>query len=184
MMGYKVPKLVNPETDKEPYALEVLSAILDLDESGRLTRNVERGSRVATRAGVNYELVSRGPSLFILDGVPADGKSTKDVEDAVLAEIRKIASEGVSEAELKRIKTQYVAATVFKRDSIFAQARELVALEIIDLSWRDADRMLEKIKLVTAEEIKAVAGKYFGDDQRTVMTLLPQAIDKTKAAKN
>jgi zinc protease len=184
MMGYKVPKLVNPETDKEPYALEVLSAILDLDESGRLTRNVERGSRVATRAGVNYELVSRGPSLFILDGVPADGKSTKDVEDAVLAEIRKIASEGVSEAELKRIKTQYVAATVFKRDSIFAQARELVALEIIDLSWRDADRMLEKIKLVTADEIKAVAGKYFGDDQRTVMTLLPQAIDKTKAAKN
>jgi zinc protease len=183
VMGFKVPKLVNPETDKEPYALEVLSAILGLDESGRLTKNVVRGSRVANSSGVNYELASRGPALFLLDGVPAEGKSTKEVEDAVLAEVRKIATEGVSEAELKRIKTQYVAATVFKRDSIFGQARELVALEIIDLSWRDADRILEKIKLVTGEEIKAVAGKYFGDDQRTVMTLLPQPIDKTKSAK-
>jgi hypothetical protein len=28
-MAWKAPKLVDPDTDREPYALEVLSALLD-----------------------------------------------------------------------------------------------------------------------------------------------------------
>jgi zinc protease len=173
---------VDVEKDREPYALEVLSAVLDLDENGRFTKNIVRGSRVANRAGAGYDMTSRGPALFILDGTPAAGKTTQEVEAAVLAEVRKIAKDGVNEQELKRVKTQYVASTVFKRDSIFGQARELASYEIIGMSWKDADRILERIKLVTADEVKAVAQKYFGDDQRTVMTLLPQPLDKKQAA--
>jgi zinc protease len=182
VMGYKVPKLIDVEKDRDAYALEILSAVLDLDENGRFTKNIVRGSRVANRAGAGYDMTSRGPALFILDGTPAAGKTTQEVEAAVLAEVRKIAKEGVSEQELKRVKTQYIASTVFKRDSIFGQARELASYEIIGMSWKDADRMLERIKLVTSEEVKAVAQKYFGDDQRTVMTLLPQPLDKKQAA--
>jgi zinc protease len=178
VMGYKVPKIEDVEKDREPYALEVLSAVLDLDENGRFTRSIVRGSRLANRAGAGYDMTSRGPALFILDGTPAEGKSTKEVEAAILAEIAKIAVDGVSEQELKRIKTQYVASTVFQRDSIIGQARELAALEIIGLNWKDADRILERIKLVTVDEVKAVAKKYFGPDQRTVITLLPQPIDQ------
>jgi zinc protease len=174
VMGFKVPKLLNAEKDKEPYALEMLAAVLGLDENGRLTRNVVRNARIANRVGVGYEMVSRGPSLFVFDGVPADGKTTQDVEAAVRQQIQLIAREGISEAELKRIKTQYIAETVFKRDSIFGQVRELASLEIVGFSWRDADRMLEKIKQVTALEVKEVANKYFVDDTLTVMTLLPQ----------
>jgi zinc protease len=178
VMGYKVPKLEDVEKDSEPFALEVLSAVLDLDENGRFTRSIVRGSRLANRVGAGYDMTSRGPALFILDGVPADGKTTKEVEAAVLAEIAKIAQDGVSEQELKRIKTQYIASTVYKRDSIFGQARELAALEIIGLNWKDADRLLERIKTVSSDDIKAVAKKYFSPDQRTVMTLLPQPIEK------
>jgi zinc protease len=182
VMGFKVPKLLDAEKDKEPYALEMLAAILGLDENGRLTRNVVRSARIANSAGVGYEMVSRGPSLFIFDGVPADGKTTQDVESAVKQQIQMIARDGVSEAELKRIKTQYIAATVFKRDSIFGQVRELASLEIVGFSWRDADRILEKIKQVTAQEVKDVANKYFVDDTLTVMTLLPQKAANANSA--
>ena len=179
LMGYKVPKLEDVEKDREPYALEVLSAVLDLDENGRFTKNIVRGSRLGNSAGTGYDMTSRGPQLFLFDGVPAEGKTTAELEVALLAEVKKIADEGVSEEELKRIKTQYVAATVFKRDSVNAQAMEFVGLEIIGFKWSDADRILERIKLVTAAEVQAVAKKYFDVDKRTVMTLLPQPIDKT-----
>jgi zinc protease len=175
-MAFRVPSLRSVEGDREPYALELLSTLLDGGESTRFTREIVRGSRVANRAGAGYNMTQRGPALFILDGTPAVGRGTEDVERAMRAEIERIARDGVPQAELDRVKVQYVAQQVYKRDSVFAQAMELAGLEIVGLSHRDADRILEKVRSVTADEVKAVAAKYFGDDALTVATLLPQPI--------
>ncbi len=181
LMGFRVPKLADVEKDLDPYALEVLSAVLDLDENGRLTRSVVRGSRIANRAGTGYDMTSRGPSLFLLSGTPADGKTTEEVERALRDEIRRIAEQGVGEDELRRVKTQYVASRVYKRDSVFGQAMEAAALEVLGFSHRDADRILERIRGVTGEQVQAVARKYFDEDSLTVVTLLPQPLDQARA---
>ena len=81
------------------------------------------------------------------------------------------------EDELRRVKTQYVAGEVFKRDSVFAQAMEAAQLETVGFSHRDADRILERIRAVTAAEVQDVARRYFGEDTLTVVTLLPQPLD-------
>jgi zinc protease len=39
--------------------------------------------------------------------------------------------------------------------------------------------LIERLRAVTAEQVKAVAAKYFGDDQLTVAQLLPQPLNKT-----
>jgi zinc protease len=168
--------------DREPYALEVLSSVLDGGDSARFTRNIVRGSRVANAADAGYSMTQRGPAMFTLGGVPADGRTTAEVEQAMRAEIARIAAEGVPVAELDRAKVQYVSSKVYKRDSIFAQAMEIASLEMVGLSHRDADLMLEKIRSVTSDEVKAVAAKYFGDDGLSVGTLLPQPIDPNKPA--
>lgn len=180
VMGFKVPRLTDIERDREPYALEVLAAVLDADENGRLTRNIVRGSRAANQVGAGYDALSRGPTLFVLDGTPAEGRTTSDVEQALRDEIAKIAKDGVAPEELERIKTQYVAGEIYKRDSIMAQAMEIGALEMTGFSHHDADRILERIAAVTADEVQAVARKYFdSDDALTVATLLPQPIGET-----
>ncbi|MEB2351366.1 MAG: pitrilysin family protein [Burkholderiaceae bacterium] len=176
-LGFKVPRLADVERDTEPFALEVLSAVLDAGENGRLTRSIVRGSRVANQAGAGYGLVARGPALFVLDGTPAKGHDTADVERALRAEIERIARDGVREDELRRIKTQYVAGEIYKRDSIMAQAMEIGSLEVSGFSHGQADRILERIRAVTSAEVQAVAGKYFGDDALTIVTLLPQPLD-------
>jgi zinc protease len=181
-MAFRVPKLEAVDGDREPYALELLGSLLDGGDSTRFTRNVVRGSRVANRAGAGYDMTQRGPALFVLDGTPAQGRTTQDVERALRAEIERIAKEGVPQAELDRVKVQYVAGQVYKRDSVFAQAMELAGLEIVGLSHRDADRILERIRSVTVDEVRAVAAKYFGDDQLTVATLLPQPIGERRPA--
>jgi zinc protease len=181
-MAFRVPKLEAVDGDREPDARELLGSLLDGGDSTRFTRNVVRGSRVANRAGAGYDMTQRGPALFVLDGTPAQGRTTQDVERALRAEIERIAKEGVPQAELDRVKVQYVAGQVYKRDSVFAQAMELAGLEIVGLSHRDADRILERIRSVTVDEVRAVAAKYFGDDQLTVATLLPQPIGERRPA--
>ncbi|HRO61562.1 MAG TPA: insulinase family protein, partial [Burkholderiaceae bacterium] len=119
----------------------------------------------------------RGPALFIVDGTPADGQDTAALEKALRGEIAKIAEEGVRDDELQRIKAQYLAGEIYKRDSVMAQAMEIGGLEMAGFSWRDADRILERIGQVSAADVQAVARKYFGDDTLTAVTLLPQPID-------
>jgi zinc protease len=177
MMGFKVPRLVDVAGDIEPYALEMLAAVLDADENGRLTRNVVRSSRLASQVGAGYGMVGRGPALFVLSGTPSDGQDTEALERALRAEIARIADEGVRDDELQRIRAQYVAGQIYKRDSVMAQAMEIGGYEASGFSHRDADRILDRIRTVTAADIQAVARKYFNEDSLTVVTLLPQPID-------
>ncbi len=177
IMAYKVPKLEMVEGSDDAYALEMLSAVLAGDENGRLTRELVRGTRVANRAGASYDMTSRGPTLFYLDATPAQGKTVAEAELALREQIKRIADTGVLPQELARVRAQYVAGQVFQRDSIMSQAYELAGLEMVGLSWKDADRILERTKSVTPEQVQAVARKYFNDDQLTVVELLPQPIN-------
>lgn len=180
IMGYHVPRLSQVAGDEEPYALDVLAAVLDGYPGARLNSTLVRQQRVADQAGAGYDLIARGPAAFVLDGTPAEGKTTTDVEAALKSELRHIAEHGVSEQELTRVKTQLIASQVYKRDSIFGQAMEIGSYEMSGFSWRDTDRVLEKLKAVTAAQVQAVARKYFKDDQLTVAVLIPQPIDPNK----
>ena len=174
MIGFRAPVLRDVERDQDPFALEVLAAVLDLDEIGRLARSVVRGKRLANQADAGYDMTSRGETLFVLSGTPAQGRSTEDLERALRDEVRRIADEGVSEEELRRIKTQYVAGRIYQRDSVFSQAMEAAGLEVVGLSHRDADRILERIRAVTPEQVRDVARRWFDEDRMTVVTLVPQ----------
>jgi zinc protease len=176
-MAWKVPRIKDVENDREPYALEVLAGILDGHAASRLPRSLVRGSQVAVEVGAYYDSTARGEVTFMLGGTPAKGKTVTELETALRAEVSRIADEGVSDAELERIKTLTVASEVYKRDSTYVQAMEIGRLEASGYRWQDADRMLEKLRSVTAAEVQAVARKYFGDDTLTVAVLDPQPVD-------
>lgn len=174
VMAFRVPALQPGHEGHEAYALEVLAALLDGHESARLTQNLVHRTRVANQVGASYDLVTRGPGLFVLDGVPAAGRTTAQLEQALRGEIQAIAAQGVSEEALQRAKVRYTAEQVYKRDSQFAQAMELGMWTVTGHSPREADGMLARIRSVTAAQVQAVAAKYFHEDGLTVVTLRPQ----------
>src|SRR5207253_1303928 len=96
--------------------------------------------------------------------------------------VERIAKEGVSEEELKRVKTQLIAGQIYKRDSIFGQAMEIGTMEMSGLSHKQIDRVIEKLGQVTSQQVQSVAQKYFGDDGLTVATLVPLPLTQKKAA--
>lgn len=179
IMGYKVPSLITngPEAAWEPYALEVLTAVLDGGPSARIAKNVVRGKEVATSAGAGYDFTDRYTSLLILDATPAQGHTVADAEQALTAEIERLRTKLVDPEELERIKAQVVAKEIYQRDSIQHQATTLGALESVGLGWRLADEYVAKVSAVTPEQIQAVARKYLVPDERTVAVLDPQPID-------
>jgi zinc protease len=184
VMSWKVPRLENVENDREPYALEVLAGVLDGNEAARLAKSLVRSQKIAQSAGAGYDGTVRGEASFILDGQPAEGHSVAELETALRAEIKRVVDEGVSADELARIKTQVIANEVYKRDSMMAQAMEIGQFEASGHHWRDYDKLLEKLRAVTADEVQAVAKKYFSDDTLTVAVLDPLPLDQAKPRKS
>jgi zinc protease len=182
LMAYRVPKLEDPDKQWEPFALDVLEGVLDGHEGARLQATLVRGSQLAAAAGAGYQGIGRGPGMFLLSGTPSEGKTVEELEQALKAEVRRVATEGVSEDELARVKAQVVAAQIYARDSMFAQARQIGALEAIGLSHRLIERQVERLREVTAEQVQQVAQRYFNDDALTVAVLRPQPLSGERPA--
>jgi len=81
------------------------------------------------------------------------------------------------------VKTQWIAGEVYKLDSVMNQARELGAYWIQGLPLDSGERLIQRLRAVTAEQVKAIAARYFGDDQLTVGVLRPQPVDPQRRAR-
>jgi len=181
LMAYRVPRLVKPSEDWEPYALDMLESVLSGNPAARLPQRLVKTDRLATSAGASYDGIGRGPGFFYLSGTPVSGRTAAEMEQALRREVRRVVEQGVSEEELNRVKAQAIAAQVYERDSMFFQARQIGWLETVGLSYRDLDVWIEKLQKVSAEQVREVARKYLVDDGLTVAYLDPQPLGTAPA---
>lgn len=182
IMGFHTPTLINDAATSaqiwEPYALDVLAGVLSGNSSARLNQALVRDTALAVSVGAGYDSATRGRlSMFELVGTPSQGKTVKELEDALFAEIEKIKKDGVTQKELDRVKAGVIASDVYQRDSMFYQGMQIGRLETMGYSWHLLQEYPEKLKAVTSEQIQAVAKKYLVKDNMTVATLDPQPID-------
>jgi zinc protease len=176
LMGWHVPVLRDVERDADPYALYVLSGVLDGGDAARLNRDLVRGSRVAVSAGASYDPINRGPGLFTLDATVSPGRTAAEAQAALRAQIESVARDGITEAELRRVKAQVAASQVFQLDSMFSQAMEIGSLDNAQLPADSFEQQAQKIQTVTAEQVQQVARKYLVDDSLTIAVLEPQPL--------
>ena len=189
-LSFKVPKFeaadfADPAGGRDALALTVLAAVLDGYSGARLARALEQdipggASRLADSADAYNGLMGRGPQLFGLGGVPAPGKTAEQVATALRAQIALVAQSGVSDAELSRVKTQWVASETYKLDGVFNQARELGSNWIGGFPLDASAQLIARLRTVTSAEVQSVAKKYFDDDQLNIATLVPQPIDPNR----
>ncbi len=181
-LAYKVPRWDGGRdpvpVSQDALALAVLSAVLDGHSGARLERALVQGSgmggkRIADSAGASYALTGRGPQLFLLSAVPAQGVTAEMAAAALKAEVARIAREGIREAELQRVKTQWTAGEVYKLDSVFNQARELGNHWVNGMDLDTGHRLMTQLRAVTAAQVQSVAQRYFSDEQLTTAVLVP-----------
>ncbi len=173
IMGYKTPVLQQGQEDWEPYALEMLAAVLDGGSSARFSRNLIRGSHVAASASAGYSAYTRLPGMLTVSGIPSPGHSVAELEEAILQQLEAVKTDLVDEEELARVRTQVVTGRIYEQDSIYYQAMQIGMLESIGLDWRYLDAHVEQLKRVTSEQVRSVARKYLVPENRTVAELVP-----------
>jgi zinc protease len=176
LMTWHAPTLKDWQQDTTPYALQILAGVLSGNDSARLQKSLVKTQQVAVNASAGYDAVARGPGMFMIDATPAPGTSVAALEKAVRSEIARIQRDGISEAELARVKAQVVAADVYQRDSLFYQAMQLGEYAIAGLPPEALARRIDKLRAVTAQDVQAVAQQWLQDDQLSVAELVPQAL--------
>ncbi len=174
MIGWKVPSLGRHDAPWEPYAMEVLAAVLDGGLSARLETELVRRQRLAASIGTGYDLYTPRQELLTISATPAPGRTVAELEAAILEQIERLKHEPVAAHELARVKAQVVAGKVYERDSMFYQAMQIGMMETLGYGWPVLDEYLARIEAVTPEQIRQVARKYLVETGRTVAVLVPE----------
>ncbi len=176
LMAWHAPTLKDWERDTTPYALQILAGVLSGNDSARLQKSLVKTQQVAVNASASYDMVARGPGVFMIDATPAPGKSVATLEKAIRDELLRIQRKGISEAELQRVKAQVIAADVYQRDSLFYQAMQLGEYVSAGLPPEALLGRVDKLRAVSAEDVQRAAREWLREDRLSVAELDPQAL--------
>jgi zinc protease len=108
------------------------------------------------------------PYLYGISAVVRPGRTLAEVETALDAEIERLATEPITQAELdkalKRAKVQMVMAA----ESVTGQGQTLGMAEAVTGDYRWFENTLEQISKVTLDDIERVRSQYLRKQNRTV----------------
>lgn len=181
MMGYQVPVVKTDLDSNDPYVLDVLSNLLGGNENSRLSQHLVRDQQIAAAIETEYESLMRLDHLFAIRATPSRNYTIKQLQAAILAEIKMLQENPISAIELERIKTQMIAEKIYKKDSFTEQALELGTLAAVGLPWQLSDEYVKKISAVTPVQVQRVAKKYLAAERLTIGILDPLTInDKSR----
>ncbi len=175
MMGYHIGNA------KDPYdaALDVLSNILSYGESSRLYKSLVYDKQIATSVSATNE--SRvDPGLFTFYGQAQQGHTAEECENAIYAALKDIQDKGVTEREVQKARNVLGAHYVNSFKTNLGLAGQLAEYEANWGDWRKLYDYPKRHDKVTTADVQRVARKYFGEKNRTVVTLVPE---KEAAAK-
>jgi predicted Zn-dependent peptidase len=109
---------------------------------------------------------------------PRDGVDTLDCEKALYDELAKIAAESVTEAELIKAKNQMLADFYRSTQTINGRASTIGTYEVFFGDYKKLFSVTEEMNKVTVADIQRVAKEYFGENNRTVATLIPEGASR------
>jgi predicted Zn-dependent peptidase len=150
----------------------VYDAIADLMSEGRtsrLYRSLVRDKKIAAFSqGVTGYPGTKYPDLFAFLVVPLPGHTTKEMSDAVQAEVARLKKEDISDDELKMIKTRAKANLIRGLADNGGLASQLATYQTRYGDWRELFRSVDRIENVTKADIRRVANDTFTDTNRTI----------------
>lgn len=169
MLTWRVPGLQHLE---DTYPLDVLSSILSHGRTSRLVKDLrETRSLVTSISAGNTDYWVQG--MFTVSA-RLEEENLEEVKAAVLDHIRRLQTQLVSEAELRRVQTQVANRFVFgnerpsDRTGLYGYYQTLIGDLEPAFSYPDI------IREVTAEDVKEAALRYLQTDAYSLVIIHPE----------
>jgi zinc protease len=157
----------------DAYPLHILAKILSDGDSSRLYRSLVYEQQIALAAFGEAKLIE-DPNLFFAIAIVQPGAPPRAVQQALLHEIERVKTEGVTAAELERAKRQFARDYMLGRESVRQKALHLGHAVVIHDDIRTADGEFDLFQRVTLADVQRVARTYFTPENRLLMTVMPQ----------
>jgi zinc protease len=163
-----------PETrHKDTPVLGVIETLLSRGQSSRLYKRMVDTDQLAlsVNAGVGDAL---DPTIFRINVQPRSGVDPAAAEKALYEELAKLQREEVPADELRKAKNQILAGLYRQLKTIEGRANLLGSYEVFEGDFNKLYTADKETEAVTAADILRVAKAYFGANNRTVATLIPE----------
>jgi len=158
-----------PEWDD--YVFDVIDQVLTQGRTSRLYRTLVVDRQLATSVGSYSAPGYRYPNLFVISAVPRHPHTSAEVEQAIYAELQRLADSPVSEQELEMVRNRLRVDHLRYLQSNSGLARMLTFYQTVSADWRYLIDYDTRIASITAEDIMRVAATYLVQGNRTVATL-------------
>ena len=152
-LGWRAPRL----GDQDMYAVDLLSHILGGSLTSRLTQSLRERARLVSTISAGYGTLQGGGVVTVTAQLEA--KDLEAAETAILAEIRRIQTEGGSTAEVERAVTAAEAERVFGRETAEGLALAYGRAETV-WSLEEDRAYVARLNRVTREQIQEAARRY------------------------
>ncbi|HEV7598653.1 MAG TPA: pitrilysin family protein [Bradyrhizobium sp.] len=163
---YLVPSATTAAAGESP-ALDVLAQLMGSGSNSYLYRALVIDRPLAVSAGASYQGTALDDTQFTISASPKPGVEFAQVEQAIDGVIAEVAQNAVRAEDLERVKTQLIAEAIYAQDNQATLARWYGAALTTGLSVDDIRSWPDRIRAVTAEQVRAVAQKWL-DKNRSV----------------
>jgi zinc protease len=158
----------------------VLAQLMGGGSNSYLYRALVVDRPLAVGASASYQGTSLDPTQFSIAATPQPGVEFAQVEQAIDKVIADIEQKPASSEDLERVKTQLIAEAIYAQDNQATMARWYGGALATGLSIEDIRSWPDRIRAVTADQVRQVAQKWL-DRNRSVTGYL---IKDTQAAKS
>ena len=174
MIGFHKPSIAAPDD----YVFDVISMILGSGRTSRFYKKLVIEKQIATDIGAFDAPGHRYPNMFVISANPRAPHTTKEIEEAVQAELDLLKTAPVAERDLQRILNKIEYEEARRMGTNGGLARNLTEYEATTGSWRYMSEHRGKIAKVTPADIMRVATTYFTRENRTVGFITKKGGDK------
>ena len=164
----------------ESTALDVLAQLMGGGSNSYLYRALVVDQPLAVAASASYLSTSLDPTQFSISAAPRPGIGFAQIDQAIDNVIADIVRNPIRAEDLERVKTQLIAEAIYAQDNQAVLARWYGAALTTGLSIEDVRSWPDRIRAVTADQVRDAAQKWL-DKKRSATGYL---IKDTAAAKD
>jgi zinc protease len=148
-------------------ALDVLAQLMGGGNNSYLYRRLVIDRPLAVSASAAYQGTSLDATQFSVSASPRSGVEFAQIEQAIDEVISDIGQSAIRAEDLERVKTQLIAEAIYAQDNQATLARWYGGALTTGLSIEDIRSWPDRIRAVTAEQVREAAQKWL-DKKRSV----------------
>ena len=165
LVGYHIPSRRDPDW----FAYKLLGDIMGGGRSSRLYKRLVKEDKVAVQAGGGAGFLGKKyPTLLVVQAVVAKDSTPDQVEASMYDELKRLAEEGPTQAELDKVKTENRASFVRGLRSNSGLAAKLAEADQLLGNWEELFRTLDAMDAVTVSDVQRAAKEALRPGNRVV----------------